>query len=370
MRHKIAHVSTVHSRSDTRIFLKECRAAAQAGFETSLVIADGGGDERKDGVDIVGVPRAHGRLGRMRGCVRKVLARALELDADIYHLHDPELLQIALRLMRNGKRVVFDSHEDLPRQILGKHWIPYPLRRGTAWMAESVENFIAPRLSGIVAATPHITERFTRFNKNTVNVNNYPLLDELAPSGRNVQRQKQICYVGGITRIRGLKPLIEALPMVPDIRLVLCGAFAESDFEAELRMLPGWQQVDYRGHVDRAGVQIVMEESQAGIVTFLPLPNHVDAQPNKMFEYMSAELPVIASDFPLWRRIVEGAQAGICVDPQSPDAIASAIRRLLGDADEAERMGRAGRKAVLEQYNWPNEAGKLITFYLGLLHAP
>ncbi|MBS0576707.1 MAG: glycosyltransferase [Proteobacteria bacterium] len=361
---RVVHLSTVHARKDTRIFLKECRTLAEAGFDTSLVVADGGSDEVKDGVKIFGLPCARGRLGRMHGSVRRVLAKALELDADVYHLHDPELLQIALRLMRNGKRVIFDSHEDLPRQILGKHWVPYPLRHSAAWLSERIEDYLAPRLSGVVAATPHIAERFRRLIGNTVNINNYPLLDELAPPAATARKRRmQVCYVGGITRIRGLKPVIEALPMLPGVRLLLCGTFGESDFEKELRAMPGWQQVDYRGQVDRVAMQSILGESMAGLVTFLPFPNHTDAQPNKMFEYMSAELPVIASDFPLWRQIVGGAQAGVCVDPRSPDAIAAAIRRLAADPHEVERMGRAGREAVLERFNWPNEAAKLVKFY-------
>jgi glycosyltransferase involved in cell wall biosynthesis len=127
--------------------------------------------------------------------------------------------------------------------------------------------------------------------------------------------------------------------------------------------------VEALGFLDREGVRDVLHRAVAGLVTFLPLPNHIDAQPNKMFEYMSAGVPVIASHFPLWREIVEGNRCGICVDPLQPAAIAEAIDFLIANPLEAERMGRSGQKAVQERYNWAIEEQKLLAFYGALLTA-
>lgn len=367
---KIVHLTSVHPRYDARVLLKECHSLATAGHDVMLVVADGKGNELRDEVSIVDVGKPRGRLHRMVGMVGRVYETALAAEADVYHLHDPELLRIALRLkrQRGGKSaVVFDAHEDLPRQILSKHWIPTLVRHPISWLAECFENYVAARLSGIIAATPHIAARFIQFNPNTVDINNYPMPDELAPTRDNSNRKQQVCYVGSITRARGIKPLVEALSLVPNVTLVLCGQFPESDFETELRALPGWKQVDYKGQVNRDVVCQVLNESRVGVVTLLPTLAYLDALPVKMFEYMSAELPVIASDFPLWRQIIDGAQAGICVDPESPQAIAEAICHLLDDPDSADCMGKAGRHAVLTQYNWSNEAEKLVNLYKNLL---
>ncbi len=97
------------------------------------------------------------------------------------------------------------------------------------------------------------------------------------------------------------------------------------------------------------------------------MPNHVDAQPNKMFEYMSAGIPVIASDFPLWREIIEGCGCGICVDPLDPKKIAEAIDYLVDNPEIARRMGENGRKAVYDRYNWDVEEKKLLALYDSLL---
>ena len=104
----------------------------------------------------------------------------------------------------------------------------------------------------------------------------------------------------------------------------------------------------------------------AGLVTFYPLPNHVDAQPNKMFEYMSSGLPVIASNFPLWKKIIEGNKCGLCVDPLDPAAIAKAIDYIVSHPDEARAMGENGKRAVYEKYNWGVESEKLISLYRSL----
>jgi glycosyltransferase involved in cell wall biosynthesis len=110
-----------------------------------------------------------------------------------------------------------------------------------------------------------------------------------------------------------------------------------------------------------------MSHSKAGIVTFHPLPNHIDAQPNKMFEYMSAGLPIITSNFPLWKEIVEGNSCGICVNPLDPEEIGKAIEYIISHSNEAEKMGQNGKKAVLEKYNWQVEEKKLFEVYEELL---
>lgn len=366
---RVCHMSSAHRGLDIRIFAKECVTLAEAGYETHLVITatdDAVAKAAARKVTLHALPPPAGRLARMFKQAWCCYRTARKLGADIYHFHDPELIPYGMLLKLAGKRVIYDVHEDLPRDILDKEWIPAWARRVVAAAAETLENAGARWFFAVVAATPFIAERYRRITSKSIDINNYPMPDELAPPTTAAARRRQVCYVGGITRVRGLMPLVQALPAAPGVNLVLCGQFSEPEFEAELKALPGWQQVDYRGQVDRVAMQRILCESMAGVVTFLPIPNHTDAQPNKMFEYMSAELPVIASDFPLWRQIVDGAQAGRCANPQSPEAIATVIRELTEDPAKVDRMGKAGRKAVLEQYNWPNEAAKLIDFYKGL----
>ncbi len=362
----VCHFASNHEGLDTRIALKECVSLAAAGHDVHLVITASRADVAKagaDGVTVHALPRVSGRLARMLGHAWRCYRAARRVNAAIYHFHDPELIPFGIWLKLRGRRVIYDVHEDFPRDILDKYWLPAWVRRPVSAVASGVEYVAARWFFDIVGATPLITQRFRRITARAVNINNYPWPAELVPTDASRPRGRQVCYVGNITRIRGLKPVIEALPLVPGVTFVLCGTFSEPGFEDELKALPGWSQVRYLGKVDRASARDVMAASVAGLVTFFPVRSHLDAQPNKLFEYMSAELPVIASDFPLWRQIVGDTGAGICIDPQSPEAIAAAMRRLLGDPAAVAAMGRAGRQAVRNTYNWPSEAARLVRFY-------
>lgn len=361
---RVAHLTSVHPRYDTRIFLKMCRSLAAGGHDVRLVVADGKGEEEKEGVRIIDVGKSKGRRDRMIFATGRVLEAALALDADVYHLHDPELLPAGLKLKRRGKRVIFDAHEDLPRQILSKPYLHPLLRRSISAMAGGFERFACRRLDAVVAATPAIRDKFTGLGIAATDVNNFPMPGELEADVPWNEKGKNVCYVGGITAIRGIREVVEAMALTKtDAQLNLGGGFPERDVKAQVETSPGWSKVHELGFLSRDEMRETLGRSVAGLVTFLPFPNHVDAQPNKMFEYMSAGLPVIASDFPLWREIIEGNACGICVDPLDPAAIAAAIDRLVGDPDVARKMGENGRRAVRERYNWAVEEQKLFALY-------
>lgn len=360
----VAHLTSAHPRDDIRIFYKECRSLKLGGYEVTLVVADGFGDSERDGVQIVDVGRAQGRLRRILKTTSRVFAKAVALDADLYHLHDPELIPIGLRLKRLGKRVVFDSHEDVPKQLLGKPYLtPFilgALSRGFAVL----ERCVCKRFDGIVAATPTIRNKFLGINPNTVDVDNYPMLGEFDAPVPWSAKLPEICYVGSIAGIRGIREIVRAMELVGQpAKLSLVGAFAELNVEADVREYPGWQHVKPLGVKDRQGVREALGRSVAGLVTLHPVVNYLDALPIKMFEYMAAGIPVIASNFPLWREIIEGNGCGICVDPLNSREIAAAIDKLLQNRTLAEEMGGNGARAVREYFNWGAEEQKLLAFY-------
>ena len=365
---RVVHVTTVHPRDDIRIFRKECVSLAQAGYDVVQVVGDGLGEAVVDGVRIVDFgARPAGRLARMRRQPRAALAVVRALQPQLVHLHDPELLPLGVALAREGVSVIYDAHEDVPRQILTKQWIPRALRGVVSRVFEWYENRQVAKLAAVSAATPHIAERFARVAPMSVNVSNFPFLSELAPPVQPVLRERAVCYVGGLMRTRGLLQMVQALTLAPGVRLLLCGSFEDASFEAELRAEPGWAQVDYLGQVGRDAVRQVLARSSAGLVTLLPMPSYLDALPIKMFEYMSAELPVIASDFPLWQEIVLRTLCGTCVDPTDPRAIAEAMLAFVDHPARVRGAGRAGRQAVLSTYNWPVAERELLALYRRLL---
>lgn len=365
---KIVHMTTVHTADDIRIRRKECATLAEAGFDVVLLAP---ADENHNcwGVKVLGLGRERGRLHRMTSGLVRALIAAMRERAKLYHFHDPELIAVGMVLKVLGKRVVYDVHEDVPQSILHKPWIPSALRPTVSWAVALVEKLAARWFDGIVAATPSIGRKFRR--ERTVVVQNFPIVGELeaGDSQPMARRSTRIVYVGCITRERGIVPLVDAMDLLPEAsgaRLVLAGTM-DAELERELRGKPGWKWVDYLGWRDRKEIGELLANARAGVVTFLPVPNHTEAQPNKLFEYMSVGLPVIASDFPLWREMVGNLNCGLLVDPDSPQAIARAIERLLDHPKEAERMGSRGKAAVRGNLNWENEAGRLLELYQRLL---
>lgn len=361
---RVTHLTSAHPRDDTRIFLKECLSLHRHGMDVSLVVADGQGNAVCERVKVFDVGLVQGRLGRFSKTVEDVYRQAVELDSDVYHLHDPELLLIALRLKRLGKVVIFDSHEDVPRQIMAKHYLHPWARRLVSLAFARYQAYVCNQIDGVITATPFIRDEFLKIQSNTIDVCNFPVIGELESALTWADKASEVCYVGGIASIRGIRELVQAMEQVsPNVRLNLVGAFAEPLVEEEVRSHAGWSRVNCLGTLDRSGVRAVLGRSVAGLVTLHPVINYLDALPIKMFEYMAAGIPVIASDFKLWRTIVEGSACGICVDPMDPAAIAKAIDFLVSHPDVAYRMGQCGREAVMSRFNWTNEEAKLLRFY-------
>lgn len=338
-----------------------CRTLAEH-FATHLVVADGRGSEVIDNVKIwdVGAPK-RSRIFRMMFSSIQVLKMALKIKADVYHFHDPELMPIGLILKMCGKKVIYDVHEDIPQQVLRKHWIPKPLKGTISTLVKSLENFSVYFYDGVISVTPKIVKRFP--NNKTIEVRNYPLLSEFPVHGdSNLDMRDRITYIGAISANRGIVKMVDAFDN-SRYKLTLGGNFVNSALEQQVSSSQGWNNVDFQGWMERDNVSKVLSESSIGLVVLQPTGDYEDAYPVKLFEYMAAGLAVISSQFPLWKEIVEGDNCGLCVDPESSDDIRAAINKLKADPNLMNQMGENGKRAVLEKYNWDSEAKKLISFY-------
>lgn len=366
---KICHLTSVHPPEDIRIFVKECRYLQQSDFDTSLIVANSD-TYTKDGVKIIGVDvNASNRYLRILKGPQKVYKKALEVDADVYHFHDPELLPIGVLLKRKGKKVIYDVHEDVPEQVLSKEWIPSFLRVPISKMVKGVERFASRRFDAVVTATPTINKRFETYNPNSVSIHNFPITNELIsdvlPSSEQTMK-KSVIYIGGITKLRGIEEMVEAMELVNQtspIPLTLAGKFSPESLEEEIKRKNGWQYVNHVGWLSREEVKHHLGQAFVGLVILRPEPRYMVSYPIKLFEYMSAGIPVIASNFPVWREIIEDSKCGICVDPLNPKEIADAILWFNEHPEEAKQLGKNGREAILKKYSWENEAARLTDLY-------
>lgn len=368
----IVHLTSAHKRDDTRIFRKQCRSLAKAGYQVTLIVADGKGDGKMDGISIRDVGKSSSRLQRMMNTTQRMNKAARELDAAIYHFHDPELLPTGLKLKKYGRTVIFDAHEDVAKQIMAKNYIPRYARSTTSKIYGAYEAHASRRLDAVICATPSIAKSFDAHGCDATVVTNYPIIGELViPDRHAAKKTNTICYIGGLSDVRGIREIVLAAALTSaKTKLKAGGSFATSSFEREIMALRKEDTVDFLGWLDREQVALLLNESIGGLVTLHATPNHVESLPIKMFEYMSAGLPVIASDFPLWREIIEGADCGICIDPSNVQAIADAIDELASNPARAREMGRNGQRAVQQKYNWDNEAKKLLALCERLVGAP
>lgn len=366
----ICHLTSGHVRNDVRIFYKEMTSLKKTGCQLSLVVADGMGDENAGEIQIYDIGKPSGRINRWLKTRKKIYKKAIELDADIYHFHDPELISTGKKLANKGKTVIYDVHEDTPRQILNKPYLSKFIAKIISGIFERFENRSIKYFSCLVCATPFIRKRFEKIHSNAVDVNNFPLLSEFDTEIDAQFNENTICYVGGISVVRGLETMIRSLEYIKtDVKLHMAGYLTSEDsgvFE-DLKKLDQWKKVEYHGFVDRKGVSDIIRKSKTGLVLLKPLPNYLDSLPIKMFEYMAAGVPVIASDFPYWKSIVEENHCGLTADPLNPQEVAEKIQYLLDKPEIAREMGANGKKAVKEKFNWGIEEKKLIDIYNSLL---
>ena len=365
---KVCILTSVHKPYDIRIFHKQAKSLAKH-YDVTL-IAQHTKQETQDNVTIIPLPSPKSRFQRMIGLSCKLYKEAKKQRADIYHFHDPELLPVgALLRLTTKKPIIYDVHEDYPQVVKDRHWIPKIIRTPLTALVWLYEQFFALFATKIVTVTDTIAAKFPRHK--TRQIRNYPDL----PPSKNTKSNPAtnpptLIYTGGIRRSRGAEVMVQALALINQVspaRLLLLGPFQEPDLQEYLGTLPGSKFTDYLGIVPHQVVWEYLAKATVGIVCLEPRTTFETSLPIKLFEYMAAELPVIASDFPFWRQFVQDNDCGFMVDPRDPQAIAQAAITLLTNPETTRRMGESGRQAALTKYTWKTEEKKLISLYRTLL---
>ena len=370
-RRRVVHVTSVHVPRDTRILYRECVALADDGWDVRLLASTATAFDHR-GVRVVPLPVARSRLERMTLLPVRVFFAALAQKGEVYHFHDPELLPVALLLRMVGHRVIFDSHEDHVAAMQYRDYLG-PITRSAASLAVSlVQRLVLPRLSALIAATPVIEGLLRNYHAKVALVQNFPPLSEFSAQTEEPHatfREPAVVYVGAISIERGLIQMVTAVAEVAErrpCRLLLGGTFSDQTLRHELEASAAWRHVEYVGQLDRDAVYALFARASAGLIVLEPNANYLVSYPTKMFEYMGAGLPVIASDFPIWRPFFERYSCGMLVDSADSSAIAKAIVELLEDPVRGAGMGERGRQAVRAEFNWELQRQSLLSLYHAL----
>ena len=358
---RICHITTVHKPFDGRIFHKECKSLAQGGHEVFLV-APAEKDELVDGVKLKAIRRISNPYKRIIIAPFIAFKEALKTHARVFHLHDPELLPAGFIVSLLGKKVIFDSHEHVGKQILSKTWIPTRFLRELASLTYNFfEKLFTVFYTGIIHADDN-TNAFTH-KKKVITIHNYPILSYIEDNTYQVIPKNSdivLIYAGGLTRIRGIKEMVIAMRDI-DARLWLLGPWESESYKNECEELQSWSRCDYYGEVPFGRQYDYFRAADIGMATLYPEKNYLKSQPVKAFEYMACGLAIVMSNFEYWKELY--GDFAYYVDPFSPDDIASKVNKIISEKDKLANIREAAIEKVKTEYSWEQESKKLLAFY-------
>lgn len=366
---KVCHVSTAHSEKDPRIVLKECQSLKKAGYDVSFIVTS---DKEKEinGVRIIPLSAGKGRINRLINKQREALKKAIEEDADIYHFHDPELIRLGKKLKKMGKKVIYDVHEDMPKQIIAKSYLgPLFIRKIISKLFDVYEKGSSKKFDAIVTSIDGIKVKFNKYNNNVIVAKNYAIRD-IIDSAVAIERKDDnkliILYIGSITAIRGIKEMIQGtVPFNGEVELWLMGPWETESLKKSCEQLEGYKYTKYLGMFRPEEIYKYVKAADVGMSVLHPTPNYKEAIPTKVFEYMACEMPVILSDFPFWKELF--GDIGKYVDPLNNEDIIKAIRFYLENRSVIKEKGLENRKKFVDNFCWDSEEKKLLSLYSKLI---
>jgi glycosyltransferase involved in cell wall biosynthesis len=367
---KICHIIIGHKSNDVRVFHKECTSLAKAGYEVYLVAQ--GESTCKNGVNIIGTgDYKSSRFFKFLITPSKILKIALKIDADIYHLHEPVLLRFVKKFKQKGKIVIFDSHENTLEFISDKEWLTKYSRGVLQFFYNRYAINRMKVCDALITVTPHIFNTIKRFHDNVVLVTNFPKLAVSTESRERYEfKEREVIFTGGISSQWSHEYIIKAMKNIKDLTYSVYGK-GESSYLNYLKSICPKVKVVFHGNVEHDIVLEAQKKASIGVAIAQYSKNLggvIGTLGNtKLFEYMLSGLPVICTDFDLWKEIISRYNCGICVSPVDVNAITKAMKFLLDNPEKAKTMGENGQRAVLEEFNWTIEENKLIGLYQRLI---
>lgn len=372
---KVCILTTAHSPFDERIFHKEARSLAEAGYEV-VIVAPYERSEVKEGIRIHSVSPLSSRVDRIWR-LKPIYRVALQEKADIYHFHDPDLIPVGWLLSRRHRKpVVYDVHEYYGDSLLTRYWLPKPLRKMVARIVDRGEKWAARSFAGIITVNGHMAELFLKENPEGEILHNYPLQRQFEFPRPEKVKPPVILYLGGINRERGLEVILRAMARVtrthPEAVCELVGPVETTDLGPDFSDLTPWLKkgnIRLRGKVPYEQVPEILAKSSIALVPLLSTLNYQKAIPVKLLEYMAGGIPVIGSRFGYIEEIINRNLCGLLTEPGDPESLSRDICALLEDPEKALSYGQNGWDAFHREYTWEREQSKLLRLYERILAA-
>lgn len=364
---KVCHVISGYYRNDARIFYRQCISLKKKGYDVSILTNDGEEDEEVDGIKFFSTTFWHKRLKVLLFAKQQFFKKLLEIDADIYQLHSPELLSLVKLLKYKNKIVIYDAHEDLSNHVLEKDWIPTKILR---YILSKISEIYINRkfniIDEVISPVDHVINKIK--SKNATRITNFPIITHTNKILKNdfVNRKNIICYSGTVYRYSNQYELFDAISEIRNIEYHIAG-YIDEDFLSTLKKIDCSKKLKYYGRISKFELKKFYDNSLIGFVVYdykLNLGYNLGSfGTNKIFEYMEAGLPIICTDFILWKEIIEKYDCGICVEPNNSNQIKNAINFLINNKEKAYQMGQNGQKAINSEYNWDVEEKKYLQMY-------
>lgn len=374
---RVCHFSSVHSIHDTRVFSRECVSLAKY-FDVTL-IAIGNFSGQKQGVRIIGIPLAKTKLERFFGTTFKVFVSAIKTEADIFHIHDAEMLPFALVLGLLGKNVVYDIHENTKQDILLKTWLKQDLKAKAARMYDALLKFSSRFVHYIpVVANDQFLPIFHVKHKQYTVIQNFADVDEMRKykvEDRLILPDNHIFYVGMIKDMYyDFNVLIEAVHQLKQKGFIVFvhavgyfGANVKHDFEDNKYWHEVKEQIHFYGKLSMDSAYKISMQCKLGICLKNQPEEMLVSHERKFFEYMAVALPSVFCQSKIYKDINDKYKIGEAIDLKSAKQMALAIQIILSNEDEYRLMQANCIKASEEKYNWKSQERILVNVYKRLI---
>ncbi|MCH1547895.1 MAG: glycosyltransferase family 4 protein [Flavobacteriaceae bacterium] len=366
---KVCHIISGYYRIDARVFQRQCKSLQKDGYDVSILTNDGEPEDIIEGIVFYSCEKVYqSRIKTLLSATKQFYKKAKGIDADVYQLHSPELFSLGLKLKKLGKKVIYDAHEDLPRHIQEKEWLPKIIRKPLSIIVEWYMNYSLSKFDFIITPHSHVLLDLKNKVKNIELIANFPIVKESHnfTLEEYLKRENIICYTGTVYSYSNQELLGRIVSNFKDLKYNIAG-YMDDNLLKKLKTMILKSKFKFHGRIPFNQLPIFYNQATIGYVLYdykLNLGYKLGSYgTNKIFEYMEEGLPFICTDYTLWKDICNNYNCGIFIPPGDENKLKEALTFLITNKEQAYKMGQNGKKAVKDIFNWTSEERKYLKIF-------